>query len=304
MNFKGEIIGTETPDIPYNLSYACDADPDLKGFNLVGNPFSRNLKYGDMKIGNVTVTTYYATDGGSNLDERNINEAPIKPGQGFMVQANAENQQLVFNPSSKDGDENNGYIKIVAGNGNDFDNAFIQIANGNTLRKMNIANSTEVYVMNDGDDYAAARVEELAGAMPVNFKAITDGEYTITVNAKNIEASTLILFDDFTGESIDMLENPCYTFKAETTDAENRFKLIFDFNYNGVEDNFTSEIFVYQNGDELIVNGEGTLQVFDVLGRIVMNKRINGVESYSRTSLQTGVYIFRLNEHTQKIIIK
>jgi len=219
------------------------------------------------------------------------------------VQANAENQQLVFNPSSKDGDENNGYIKIVAGNGNDFDNAFIQIANGNTLRKMSIANSTEVYVMNDGDDYAAARVEELAGAMPVNFKAITDGEYTITVNAKNIEASTLILFDDFTGESIDLLENPCYTFKAETTDAENRFKLIFDFNYNGVEDNFTSEIFVYQNGDELIVNGEGTLQVFDVLGRIVMSQNVSGVERINKPE-QTGVYIFVMNGHTQKMVIK
>ena len=308
LSFVGDIIATETADIAVDLSYGCDAYPDLKGFNLMGNPFSRNLTSGDIKIGNVNVTTYYATDGGSDLDERNINEAPIKPGQGFMIQATAENQQLVFNPSSKDDDENNGYIKIVAGNDNGYDNAFIQIGNGNTLRKMSIANGTAVYVMNDGDDYAAARVEELAGTMPVNFKAVADGEYTITVNAKNIEASTMILFDDFTGEQIDLLETPSYIFKAETTDPENRFKLIFDFNnnYNGVEDNYTNGNFAYQSGDEIIISGEGELQVFDVLGRIVMSQNISGVKRISKPET-AGVYLFVIvgeDMKTQKIVIR
>ncbi len=112
------------------------------------------------------------------------------------------------------------------------DNAFIQLENGNTLRKMNIANRTSVYMMNEGDDFAATTIYELAGSMPVNFKAVEDGEYTI------------------------------------------------------------------------IVNGEGELKVYDVLGRLVLQKHVNGVETYGRTSLQTGVYIFMMNGNAQKIVVR
>ena len=307
LNFTGSMIATNTTNIEVNMDYTSSLDDDVRGFNLAGNPFTRNLVDGDITIqdeGNPNA--YYITEGGSNLSAQMITETPIKPGQGFMIQVSGENHKLIINPSAKDVIENRGYIKIVAGNENGYDNAFIQINNGNTLRKLNIGYSTSVYVMSDGDDYAAARVEELAGTMPVHFNAISEGEYTITVNAKNIEASTLLLFDNFKNETIDLLETPTYSFKSSADDEDNRFKLIFDFNnnnYNGVEDNFTSEIFVYQSGDELIVNGEGTLQIFDVLGRLVTSKNISGVERIGKPE-QTGVYIFRLNEHTQKLIIK
>ena len=305
--FEGEMIGTNTTNIMVDLDYTGTLDDDVRGFNLVGNPFTRNLVDGDITIqdeGNPNA--YYITEGGSNLSAQMITETPIKPGQGFMIQVSGENHKLIINPSAKDVIEDRGYIKIVAGNENGYDNAFIQINNGNTLRKLNIGYSTSVYVMSDGDDYAAARVEELAGTMPVHFKAVAEGEYEITVNTKNIEASTLLLFDNFKNETIDLLETPTYSFKSSADDEDNRFKLIFDFNnnnYNGVEDNFTSEIFVYQSGDELIVNGEGELQIFDVLGRLVTSKNISGVERVGKPE-QTGVYIFRLNEHTQKLIIK
>ena len=61
--------------------------------------------------------------------------------------------------------------------------------------------------------------------------------------------------------------------------------------------------FVYQNGDEIIVNGEGELQVFDVLGRFVMSQNVSGVERISKPA-QTGVYIFMMNGNAQKIVVK
>ena len=307
LNFTGSMIATNTTNIEVNMDYTSSLDDDVRGFNLAGNPFTRNLVDGDITIQDEgTPNAYYITEDGSNLSAQMITETPIKPGQGFMIQVSGENHKLIINPSAKDVIEDRGYIKIVAGNENGYDNAFIQINNGNTLRKLNIGYSTSVYVMSDGDDYAAARVEELAGTMPVHFNAVKEGEYEITVNTKNIEASTLLLFDNFKNETIDLLETPTYSFESSADDEDNRFKLFFDFNnnnYNGVEDNFTSEIFVYQSGDELIVNGEGTLQIFDVLGRLVTSKNISGVERIGKPE-QTGVYIFRLNEHTQKLIIK
>ena len=307
LNFAGEMVGSETPDFSVDLSYECDAYPDLKGYNLLGNPFSRNLVNGDLKIGGTAVTSVLLLNNDEDYQVCNFLESgTIKPGQGFFIQATAENQKLVFNPSSKD--ENAiGFISIKAGDENYIDKAYIQIGGGNTLRKLSFyGDKPSVYVMNEGDDFAATTIYELAGSMPVNFKAVEDGEYKITINAKNIEPNMMILFDDFTGEEFDLLESPTYHFKAEANDPENRFKLIFDLNnnYTGVDENYTGDIFVYQNGDEIIVNGEGELKVFDVLGRLVSQKHINGVETYGRTSLPTGVYIFKLNENTQKVIIK
>ena len=64
--------------------------------------------------------------------------------------------------------------------------------------------------------------------------------------------------------------------------------------------------FAYVSGDQLVINGTGLLQVFDVLGRQLFTKEITTVNS--QISIHsfpgTGVYILRLNEKTQKIVVR
>ena len=298
------MIGTET-EVTKTLSFAYDGGGDLKGYNLMGNPFTRNLGSGDITLGGEPVTSVLLLNNDEDYQTCNfLASGVIKPGQGFFIQATAENQELVFNPSSKDLSEI-GLISIKAGNESYIDKAYIQISRGNTLRKMTFSgDKPSVYVIDNGDDYAATTIYELAGSMPVNFKAVADGEYSVTVNTKNVEPSLLILFDNFTGEEFDLLESPTYHFKAGANDPEDRFKLIFDFNnYTGLDENLTGDSFIYQSEDELIVSGNGELMVFDVLGRLVMTKRINGVQRVEKPD-QTGVYIFRLNGMTQKLVVK
>ena len=306
LDFAGSMVATND-NIEKDLSYAYDGGDDLKGFNLMGNPFTRNLTTGDMKIDATSVTSYYGINAATNdIITYNIAANPIKPGQGFMVQATAASQKLIFNPTSKDNDDiYEGYISIKAGNDNSMDKAFIQIGNGNTLRKMTLSDNTMVYVMNGDEDYAAARVEELAGSMPVHFKAIEAGTQTITIEARDIEAYSMKLIDNFTNEVIDLLLEPTYTFEAEVGDDEARFLLVFDFNnYANVEEGFENSHFAYQFGDELILNGNGTLQVFDVMGRFVMSRTINGSERISTSALNSGVYVLRLDNKIQKIVIR
>jgi len=65
------------------------------------------------------------------------------------------------------------------------------------------------------------------------------------------------------------------------------------------------DIFAYQNGGNVIVRGEGELQVFDVMGRFVMSRKVSGEEAFSMPA--SGVYIFRLlgeKLRTQKIVVK
>lgn len=302
LNYSGTMKATNY-NMTVDLSYTSSLSTDVRGFNLVGNPFTRNLVLGDMKIGTNPLTTFYVinTDR-TGLQAITSDAYQIKPGEGFFVQATAASQQLSFNPSSKD-EIDFRYIKIVAGNEAGYDNAYIQFGNCNTLRKMNIANKTEVYVMDGDDDYAAARVEELAGTMPIHFEAVADGEYTITIEAKYTDAHYMHLLDNLTGDDIDLLVEPSYTFNATTNDNADRFRLVFDCNnYTSVDENYTSEIFAYQNGSDIYVNGNGELQIFDVMGRMVATQHINGVQTIN-VKLQ-GVYIFRLNDNTQKIVVR
>ncbi|MBR4136923.1 MAG: T9SS type A sorting domain-containing protein, partial [Bacteroidales bacterium] len=298
IDYLGSLVGTNTT-VTKALSYA-NTNDDQKGFNLMGNPFSCNIT-GNVTIGVAALTTYYSVEGGNELTAKTLDaEHPIKPGQGFMVQATAENQDLVFNPTAKSRNENTGYISIKAGNKEFTDNAFIQIANGNTLRKMTLSdNSSIVYVMNGGKDYAAARIDALEGSMPVCFKANKLGSYTITIEAKDIKTDYLHLIDNFSHEDIDLLLEPSYTFIASDGDNASRFTLVFRAEGSTVT---SADIFAYQNGSDIVVNGNGELQVFDVMGRLIATQHINGVETVNVNA--NGVYIFKLNEKTQKIVVR
>jgi hypothetical protein len=61
-----------------------------------------------------------------------------------------------------------------------------------------------------------------------------------------------------------------YTFTAKTTDYESRFKLVFSICEDANGDN---EAFAFISNGNIIVNGEGTLQVFDVLGHQLVTKQ-------------------------------
>ncbi|MBQ2499532.1 MAG: T9SS type A sorting domain-containing protein [Bacteroidales bacterium] len=57
-------------------------------------------------------------------------------------------------------------------------------------------------------------------------------------------------------------------------------------------------------GSDIIVTGEGELQVFDMMGRMIYTRYLNGVGTHRVCPSQYGVYIFKLNEKTQKIVIQ
>ena len=64
-----------------------------------------------------------------------------------------------------------------------------------------------------------------------------------------------------------------------------------------------------KNKDELVVNGEGQLQMFDLTGRLVMSVSTKGAQSrVALPEISSGMYVLRINEKngvkTQKIVIE
>ena len=100
-------------------------------------------------------------------------------------------------------------------------------------------------------------------------------------------------------------EGTGYTFTAKTTDSESRFKLVFSASADANGDNETFA-FIDASGN-IIVNGEGTLQMVDVTGRIVLS--VGGhTRCVPTTGMTAGVYILRLitgnDVKTQKIVVE
>ena len=100
--------------------------------------------------------------------------------------------------------------------------------------------------------------------------------------------------------------NPSYTFEAKTTDYASRFRLVYSICGDANGDN---ETFAYVSNGNIIVNGRGTLQVIDILGRQHYAKELSTANcQLSTNNFPAGVYMLRLvngeSVKVQKVVVK
>ena len=278
------------------------ADP-LKGFNLIGNPYSHNIYKGYAIPDDKLAEGYYILSKKGGWITKTDDDA-IAPTQGILVKATTAGKITLTStnegPSAKSNHDN---IQFMVSNNQYEDIAYAWFDKGTSLNKISHRNSNipMIYIPQDGQNYAIATMSDDTKAFDLNFKAMTSGQYTLSFNAKG-NYSYLHVIDRLTGEDIDMLLEGEYRFIGSPRDNEARFivKLAYNANIDNESDNFA-----YQSGDEIIVNGNGELQVFDVTGRMVMNTNINGIQTVNVPT--TGMYIFRMvgeSVQTQKIVVR
>jgi hypothetical protein len=270
-----------------------------QGWNLIGNPYSTTA----------TVNRdFYSLDAdGIELELSEISE--VNPMHGIFVEAQTENEVVLFDAGTGSIGDNEMKLNLrVNGDNGSSDFARIRFGEGSTLSKfMFNENNTKLYFTQDSEEFAVVRSAN-ENEMPVSFKAATNGIYTFSINAENMEVDYLHLIDNMTGADIDLLENPSYSFEANTNDYEQRFRLVFATT-TGINDQST-ETFAYFNGSEWVISnmGKATLQVVDITGRIVSNETINGNATISTNNLSAGVYMIRLvngnNVKVQKMVVK
>lgn len=282
------------------------------GWNLVGNPYTFNV---------YSSKSYYTiqTEGGVNVIKVVASNAPIAPCTGIVVQSDGAGSVAFTTSAAEWATGNNGNIELTlaqavtnrgvsAGSTTTIDNAIVSFNEGSQLEKFYFGTQdANIYIPQGNEEYAIVSAEA-QGEMPVSFKAAKDGEYTLTVNAENVEMNYLHLIDNLTGADTDLLATPSYTFNARTTDYASRFRLVFGANdENGASTG--SATFAYVSNGQVVVNGTGILQVVDMLGRIVASQEVTTANcQLSTANYKTGVYVLRLVNNgdvkTQKMVIE
>jgi hypothetical protein len=295
---------TNVGSVPYALT--CSDVPELAGFNLIGNPYPHSITKGISKAiyDSKLSTGYYIL---SNHDTwypcADGDEIPAK--QGILVKTSVSLpsftiSDITYTPPAK---SNNDNIRFSVKNEQFEDVAYAWFDKGYGLPKIAHRNPSApmLYIPQDGTNYATAIMDDNTETFGLNLKAMTMGKYTLSATTSG-DYSYLHLIDRLTGEDVDMLIEGEYSFIATPNDSDSRFIVRLSYKAgNTVE----SDNFAYQTGNEIIVSGEGELQIFDVTGRKVMTTTINGVEAIS--GLNTGVYIFRMvgnDVKTQKIVVR
>ena len=306
VNGRGYLYATrETKTLVFPGTYNTGTEKvieDLpKGFNLVGNPFI---------VEAYANRPYYKMNAeGSNIEiVENYAKNPIPACTGVVVKTETAGESVTFRTSApnQQSSANNGSLQmtLVKGDLNTrdakvHDKAIVSFNEDSKLEKFIFNDEhAKLYIPQDGYDYAIA-FSDRRGEVPVNFRAQETGHYTIIFDSDMANLSNMSLIDQFEGVTVDLSTTESYTFLASSADRENRFMIVF----KNSEFSDGTEIFAYQNGNDIVVNGEGELLVFDMMGRMVMNLHVNGVQTVEKPST-TGVYILKLNGMTQKMVVR
>ena len=302
-----------------NLNYV--ANDDLHSLTLVGNPYAYQAEFSIADTHNggwvsaPNCLTLNSEGDGFEVKPVTGNEIVLAPMEAVLVQATGNGQSFTeYGDIEPIGD--GGEIEVVPGllnlsiskpHGGVMDNALVRFNGGSMLRKLRLGhNATELYIPQDGKDYAVV-CAQAETEIPVNFKASQNGTYTLSIDSQNLDLDYLHLIDNMTGEDVDFLATPSYTFEGNTNDYESRFRLVFApirEDANGDNEHFA----FYADGEiRLVETCQGaSLQVVDMMGRVVLAG--DAMNRVSTSGMTAGVYVLRLingkKVMTQKIVIE
>lgn len=298
LKFAGELIPSgedQTIDLVYYEGG--ESGREFPGFNLIGNPFSCTAYIsGDFEIFKL----------GDGSDVEISTDYTVAPCEAFFVEATADNKEVTLSTTAPEGKSRIMPIVVNSDRGETLDRAILHLeGTRNSHKFMMNPDRTNISFAKNGERFASvSRGDETE--IPMNFTADHKGSYTISFNTENFEEEYLHLIDVVSGDNIDLLVTPSYTFEADADEYASRFRIVFGTTDINDDPATSSEPFVYiSNGNLVINNIEGTasMQIVDMLGRIVRTETVCG--SYNKPhNLKAGAYVITLDGRAQRIVIE
>ena len=334
--------------ITHPLSYTAEiAHTTRDGFNVLGNPYQSYLDFdkfatansaiwkgGIEKSGYIIINedapikgyAYYAYESSANPYG---GDKYIHPHQGFIVMACKTGLTATFNEDMRSvtatapfrGDRPNYPLVnlIVTEASGNCDLCTVELGRpnkGGLVKAKGVkASKGSVYCHYDDEDWAIVFTQPGLSEIGIRFETPEDDTFTITWDTENGDFHYLHLIDNLTGSDIDCLATDEYRFTAKADDYSSRFRLVFGYTgidepeENGASTGSETCNFAFMMGNQLVVNGEGTLRLYDVTGRMMMENIVSGTQTVTMLpDVMAGVYVLQLTgsngSKTQKIVIR
>ena len=292
--FKGII--NKNSSFTFSDVKANDEENYYANFYLLGNPFTFNMNIANLVGSGMETGIAVINETGNGYEYRTAGS--VKVGEGFFVKTADATASLSYSEGTKRGEEKVPSINLIATSKAGNDNVIIRFAGEMTEGFNKLDNFdrsiAEIYVAENGNRYGIKTYNENTTEVEVNFHANEMGNYTIAI-AESIEVANdfeqVILVDKFSGVETNLLIED-YDFTATSSDNANRFivKLAVSDQQSAVSDNF-----VYQSGEELIVEAEGRVQIIDVMGRVVYSDDVESTNNRIDVSgFRNGTYVVRV----------
>lgn len=308
-----------TPVFAGDLNYedivrpvTCTGSDPLSGFNVIGNPFPHNIYKGaGGAIDDASLSAGYYTLSFNGEWETNTFDDPILPEQGIMVKTTASKDLTIAKTTNAATSETTAKdvlsrLKFTVNGIKGEDRAYAYFGEGIGLDKIDHLSDVipMIYIVNGDGEFAIAMMNEETEQFNIHFKAKITGRYTLHVDIDG-DFSYLHLIDRQTGNEMDLLLGDDYDFMASPQDDSNRF-IVSLRNVTGIDENVETPQFAYVSDGDVIVSGEGTMQIVDMTGRVAKTMEISGVETVCKPS--PGFYIVRIvngtDVKTQKIVVR
>ena len=315
------------------------------GYNLLGNPYQSYLDFEEFATANEAILnsgafgkTYAVYDpetdtwlqyGEKTSTGSNTASQFINMHQGFFIQTGTAEGTAQFTNDMRTNDpgENHpgfrgeqrpsypliNFTLTDSEGGKDIAVLEVGRPENDGAKKIFVSSSTgRLYLRHDSEDFAILFRDMNQGSQPLYFDAKENGTFTLSWNTANANFQSLTLVDNIAGVKYDMLTHDSYTFKGNTDNYKSRFKVVIG-EFAGIDEedgpSTGSGTFAFFDGSEWVVNGQGQLDVVDMLGRTMLSERLTSDQSrVSLDGMAQGVYLMRVtngNEvKVQKIVVR
>ena len=292
--------GTLNHEKSYTFDVSYNSGKDLANFHLLGNPFSFNMNWNNVSTSNM-INGYAVVNNEGGYDYHTSGE--IKVGDGFFVKATGANPSISYNARSRN-DKKETSLNVIATGKDGKDNVIVRLDEEQEgFPKINNFNEdiALVYVSENDVPYGIYNYNDDVQEVELFFRAAHIGEYNIHIEP-NGEFEYITLVDNVNGSETNMMTSS-YSFTATPKENGKRFSLKFARG-NGAD---VQENFVYQSGSELVIKAEGTVQIIDMMGRVIYNNDVTSNNRIDISKFNKTAYIVRLingnGVNTQKIVV-
>ncbi|MBI9039655.1 MAG: T9SS type A sorting domain-containing protein [Bacteroidales bacterium] len=310
-----------------NLSYT--VENINAGWHLLGNPFPCALKWNatSWDLSNVNGTAKIWNESAASYSDISQNDI-IPATQGFMVYVSSGTNSLTIPKADRAHNSQAWYkndeinkIKLTA-----FDSEGVSsqesIIKFNNMATEGFDNEFDSYflagyapqfysVINDNKAVSTNTLPEISEQLSISLSFIKNSYSDFYIKAEGIDnifpLTTVSLVDLKTNITQNLSENPVYAFESYEGDEPNRFLL--QFGILGLEEHtIENNLHFYNYNNKLYIFDKkikiGTVQIFDMLGKPMMEKEYSGQANIINLDLPSAYYIVRIISDKNLIIGK